>query len=147
MVNEIIERLGVTHLLDYGCGSRLSLAKALKCFHRLTYQAYDPGVAKFSAPPTPAQMVCCVDVLEHIEPDCINAVLDDLKRLTEAVFFGTVATGPAAKSLSDGRNAHLIQQPLKWWLPKFVERFDIQSVQTTANGFLVVAYASTTLVT
>lgn len=147
MVNEIIERLGVTHLLDYGCGSRLSLAKALKCFHRLTYQAYDPGVPKFSSPPLPAQMVCCVDVLEHIEPECIDAVLDDLKRLTEAVFFGTVATGPAAKSLSDGRNAHLIQQPLRWWIPKFLDRFNIQSVQATRNGFLVVGYALSQIMT
>ncbi|MGH7745048.1 MAG: hypothetical protein ACREQ5_09650, partial [Candidatus Dormibacteria bacterium] len=44
VVAQIIERLNVTHLLDYGCGSNCSLSKALKVPHKLTYQAYDPGV-------------------------------------------------------------------------------------------------------
>ncbi len=140
-VNAIIESLGITHVLDYGCGSRCSLAKGLKSLERLTYQAYDPGVERFSAAPVPAQFVCCIDVLEHIEPDCLDAVLDDLRRLTEGVLFATIATGPAGKQLSDGRNAHLIQEPIGWWLPRICERFDLQNMASTSNGFLVVAYA------
>lgn len=148
MVNSIIERLQVTHLLDYGCGSARSLFKGLHAPHKLTYQAYDPGVPQFSASPVPAEMVACIDVLEHIEPDFIDNVMDDLKRVTQAVLFATVATGPAAKKLSDGRNAHLIQKPMEWWLPKFWERFDLQSVMADGvtsrrggGGFIVVAYA------
>ena len=33
--------------------------------------------------------------------------------------------GPAGKVLSDGRNAHLIQQPSSWWLEKLVKYFDV----------------------
>lgn len=147
MVNAIIERLGVTHLLDYGCGSRCSLAKGLKSFHKLTYQAYDPGVDRFASAPVPAQMVACIDVLEHIEPVFLDAVLDDLRRLTEGVLFATVATGPAGKQLSDGRNAHLTQQPMAWWAPKFFERFDVQTIQVTSpKDFLVIGYAKSQLV-
>lgn len=142
MVSQIIERMEVSHLLDYGCGAQTNLAKHLKVNRKLTYQAYDPGVPRFSKAPVPAQMVACIDVLEHIEPELIENVLDDLKRLTEGIIFASVCTVPAFKTLSDGRNAHLIQQPMSWWLPKFWERFELQTVQvTSAEGFVVVALA------
>ncbi len=145
MVNEIIERLGITHVLDYGCGANTSLAKGLKSLHKLTYQAYDPGVPRFSAPPVPSQLVVCCDVLEHIEPDYLEAVLDDLKRLTQGVVLLTVSTVPAMKTLSDGRNAHLIQEPMKWWMPKIFDRWDVQSVMNLGNCFVVVGYAISTI--
>lgn len=148
MVNAIIERMGVRHLLDYGCGSRCSLTRGLKALHKLTYQAYDPGVPKFASPPVPAEMVCCIDVLEHIEPDYLDAVLDDLRRLTEAILFATVATGPAGKTLSDGRNAHLTQQPMSWWAPKFFDRFEVQTIQVLSpKDFLVIGYAKSQIQT
>jgi hypothetical protein len=145
MVNKIIEGMGVFHLLDYGCGSRLSLGKALKSGRKLTYQAYDPGVPAYSAQPVPAEMVACIDVLEHIEPECLLAVLDDLKRLTLGVLFATIATGPAAKTLSDGRNAHLIQQPIEWWFPQLIERWDLQSLVRDEHGFIFIGFARSQL--
>lgn len=142
MVSEVIQRLEISHLLDYGCGANTNLAKHLKVTRKLTYQAYDPAVPRFSKAPLPAQMVACIDVLEHIEPDCLDSVLNDLKRLTEGVLFATVATGPALKTLSDGRNAHLIQKPLAWWLPQFWARFELQTVQATGTeAFLIIALA------
>jgi hypothetical protein len=78
-----------------------------------------------------------VDVLEHIEPDCLDDVLDDLKRVTKGIGFFTVACGPAAKVLPDGRNAHLIQEPPEWWLPKLLERFDLYTFQRMPGGFAV----------
>ena len=69
LVTEIINNLGVTHLLDYGCGSLLNLYKHIKPKDKLTYQAYDPAVADYAESPVPAQMVACIDVLEHIEPE------------------------------------------------------------------------------
>lgn len=142
VISEMVNRLEVQHLLDYGSGSRLSLMKALKVDHKLKYQAYDPCVEKFSSPPVPAEMVCCVDVLEHIEEDKIDAVLDHLMELTEAVAFISVNTGPAAKTLSDGRNAHILQRPAEWWLPRLMCRFDLQCFQVTGSDeFYVVGYA------
>ena len=133
MVAEVINRLEVTHLLDYGCGSNLSLPKALakagSVKHKFKYQAYDPCVEKYSAPPVPAEFVVCIDVLEHIEEDCIDSVLDHLQEMTEAVGFFSVDTGPAMKSLPDGRNAHILQRPVEWWLMRICARFDLQTFQ------------------
>lgn len=141
IVSEMCNNLEVRHLLDYGAG-KCRLFQNLKVRHQMTLQAYDPGVPKLASPPVPAEMVSCIDVLEHIEPELLDNVLDDLARLTECVAFLTVHTGPAVKVLSDGRNAHLTQQPMEWWLPKFWERFDIQTVQVTGDhAFYVIAYA------
>lgn len=144
MVSEVIKRMEVSHLLDYGCGAQCNLAKHLKLEKKLTYQAYDPCVEKYAKSPLPAQMVACVDVLEHIEPDCLDAVLDDLSRLTLAVAFLSVDTKAALKTLSDGRNAHLIQEDMRWWLPKIWARFDLQTVQyVSEHQFFVIALAKT----
>lgn len=141
IVSEICNTLEVQHLLDWGCGKG-RLFQNIKVNHKMTLQAYDPAVERFSTPPVPAEMLTCIDVLEHIEPELLDNVLDDLARLTECVVFLTVHTGPAVKVLSDGRNAHLTQQPMEWWLPRLWERFDIQTVQVTGeHAFYVIGYA------
>lgn len=135
LVAEIINRTEAQHVLDYGCGSNLSLPKALAEGHlvkqKFTYQAYDPCVEQYAAPPVPAELVVCIDVLEHIEEDCIDAVLDHLQQLTEAVGLFTIDTGPAMKCLPDGRNAHILQRPPEWWLPRIMARFELQTYQVT----------------
>jgi hypothetical protein len=142
LISELVNKLEVNHLLDYGCGSRLSLYKALKADHPLKYQAYDPAVEAYASAPVPAEMVCCIDVLEHIEPDLIDDVLDHLMELTDAVAFVSIHMGPAGKTLSDGRNAHLIQNPPEWWLPRLMARFDLHTFQLVSDvEFYVVLYA------
>lgn len=148
MVSSIVERLGISNLLDYGCGANCNLAKNLKVKSKLTYQAYDPAVPRFSGTPVPSEMVACIDVLEHIEPEYLEGVLDDLARLTQGVCFASIHTGPAIKVLSDGRNAHLTQQPMEWWVPKLWERFELQTFQVTGpNGFFVVGTAKSRIET
>jgi hypothetical protein len=135
MVSQIIEKLEITHLLDYGCGKRMGLLKNLKVKGQLKYQGYDPGAGseELASLPIPAQMVCCIDVLEHIEPELLDNVLDHLCAMTEVVIFLSIHTGPATKILPDGRNAHLIQEPIEWWLPKLYNRWDIQTLQKVGD--------------
>jgi hypothetical protein len=133
----------IKHLLDYGCGKNTSLLKGFRdegYKKDFTYQAYDPGVPKFADDPIPAEMVTCIDVLEHIEPELLDDVLDHLEELTEVVCFLTVHCGPAGKVLSDGRNAHLIQKPPEWWLPKLQQRFTMQTYQLTKHGFWFIGH-------
>ena len=136
IVSDFINKTGVTEVLDYGAGKG-NLVKHLQVNHDVEVKHYDPGVPEWSKTPDSAQLVCCIDVLEHIEPDMLDDVLDDLLRCVEFYGIFTVHTGPAGKTLSDGRNAHLIQAPAKWWLPKIMERFDLISFQKNKHGFLV----------
>jgi hypothetical protein len=144
LVAGVMNHMGVTELLDYGAG-KMRLWTALneqgKVKKQFSYRAYEPADPKHCAPPKPADMVACIDVLEHVEPECLDAVLDDLKRLTLRVGLFTVHTEPAKKTLPDGRNAHLIQRDMCWWLPKFAERFDVQTLQKQSMGFSIFAVA------
>lgn len=145
VVAKIMNNLGVTKLLDYGSSKLCNLAKTINegrlVDHAFTYIPYDPAVERFSERPEPTEMVACIDVLEHIEPDLLDNVLNDLERVTEVVGFFSVHCGPASKVLQDGRNAHLIQKPPEWWLPKIIERFELQTFARTPNGFDVVVFA------
>ena len=110
VVRELKEKLGATSILDYGCGKgRLADELGFPIWE------YDPCIPGKDTPPRSADLVVCTDVLEHIEPDKILPVLADLKRVTKKVGYFTIHTGPAQKTLPDGRNTHLIQQGRQWW--------------------------------
>lgn len=137
VVSALVNKLNVFSVLDYGCGSMQNLRNVLDPDHEIRYQGYDPAVEDFAGMPDAADLVVCIDVLEHIEPDLLENVLDHLRDLSPEWSFMTVHTGPARKTLSDGRNAHLIQEPPVWWLPKFFSRWDVRQFQATPQGFSV----------
>lgn len=139
LVAQVMNAVGATELLDYGAGKGRLGESLNQHLHRpITIYHYDPARPEWAAEPAPAQFVACIDVLEHIEPDLLENVLDDLQRVTASTGIFTVHTGPARKQLPDGRNAHLIQQPASWWLPKFMARFDLEIFNRTQNGFWIV---------
>jgi hypothetical protein len=136
LVASAIEALGVRQLLDYGAGKgRLGVELQKYVRRSLDIRHYDPAIPQWSAAPGPSEFVACIDVLEHIEPQHLDNVLDDLKRVTARAAIFTVHTGPAMKVLPDGRNAHLIQQPPEWWLPKILARFELVTFNRLPNGF------------
>ena len=139
LVAQLMEATGIAEILDYGAGKgRLGQTLDEMYENPLVIHHYDPAIPEWSAPPKPCPLVACIDVLEHIEPDLLDNVLDDLKRVTGRAGIFTVHTGPAVKVLTDGRNAHLIQQPPSWWLPRFLDRFELVTFNRLNNGFYVV---------
>ena len=104
------------------------------------YYPYDPVFPEYGSPKE-ADIVCCIDVLEHIEEVYLANVLDELKRLTIKLGFFSISTKPAQKFLKDGRNAHLIQKPASWWLPLMCSRFEIEFLQQTSIGFILIVKA------
>lgn len=110
VVQKLAAALKTTSVLDYGCGKGF-LAKELP----FPIWEFDPAIPTKSEPPRPADIVVCTDVLEHIEPDRLLFVLDDLRRCIKKVGYFVIHTGPASKTLADGRNAHLLQRPAAWW--------------------------------
>jgi len=137
-VAEVIRRERIEEMLDYGAGKgRLGDELEWLVPWPMRIHRYDPAVPEWSTAPEPCAFVACIDVLEHIEPHLLGNVLDDLRRVTAATGLFTVATGPAMKSLADGRNAHLIQQPANWWLPQILARFELLQFVRAPYGFRV----------
>jgi uncharacterized Rossmann fold enzyme len=122
-VQKLCKSLKSTSVLDYGCGKGY-LAKELP----FPIWEYDPAIPGKDAAPRAADLVVCADVLEHIEPEKLDFVLDDLRRCTKKVGYFVVHTGPSSKILADGRNSHLIQQPKAWWEEKMGIYFQIGKV-------------------
>lgn len=125
MIAQTLADYGAVDVLDYGAGKGHLGINLLTSGWPGDYTPYDPGVAEFSETPQPHDFLCCIDVLEHIEPDCLDAVLADLKRVTKRAGFISVHLKPAKKTLPDGRNAHLIQKPAMWWLRKLTKQFRV----------------------
>jgi hypothetical protein len=135
-IQDLCRALGTTDVLDYGCGQR-TLEKALG----FGIHNYDPCIDGLDGVPAPAELVVCGDVLEHIEPDFLAEVLDDLRRVTKRLGFFVIANRPAKKILPDGRNAHLIQEGAEWWFPKIAERFNVNQFVDMGGEMLFVVRA------
>jgi len=130
LIEGIAKDLDAAAVLDYGAGKQ-AMARKLP---GLLIVSYDPAVPGIDATPSPADFVVCNDVLEHIEPEMLDAVLDDLQRLAIKGVFLSVCVAPAGKLLPDGRNAHLIQEPADWWLPKLMSRWKLQMFHLHKKG-------------
>ena len=140
-VKKIFEDSNFISISDYGAGKKNLEKKLLDLgLKNFDYYPYDPVFPEYG-PPKKADIVCCIDVLEHIEEEYLTNVLDELKKITMKVGFFTIATKPAGKFLKDGRNAHLIQKPASWWLPLMCSRFEIEFLQNIQLGFLLIVKA------
>ncbi len=109
-----------TSLLDYGCGKGM-LAKNLD----FPIWEYDPAIEGKDKLPRAADLVACIDVLEHIEPEYLDSVLQDLVRCTIKIGYFVISPKAAMKTLPDGRNTHLIIQNKTWWKFKINKYFDL----------------------
>jgi hypothetical protein len=126
-ITEFLEQQHIHSILDYGAGSANRLSELITQSYPGKYLVtdYDPAVSDINQDPVPHDLVFCIDVLEHVEPDLIDNVLNHLRRLTLVIGYFVISTKPANRQLSDGRNAHLIVQPAQWWLSQLEKRFSI----------------------
>ena len=127
-VKKIFEENKLTSISDYGAG-KCNLQKkliqlGLKDFD---YFPYDPVFPEYGSPKK-ADLVCCIDVLEHIEEFFIENVINELRNITDKLAYFTIALKPAGKILKDGRNAHILLKPEDWWLNLIKTKFKIVEI-------------------
>lgn len=127
-VKEMLSKYGSGRVLDYGCG-RATLGQSLPGVDVVNY---DPAILVHSKSPPPCHIVICTDVLEHIEPECLDAVLRDIRRVIVRAAYIVIATKlDGRKKLADGRDPHLIVQPPSWWDEKLNEYFPAKMTGST----------------
>jgi hypothetical protein len=128
-VQEFIDQHDAKSVLDYGCGKGLLKQKLGDIVRE-----YDPGIPGKDGEPEPADVVVCMDVLEHIEPDKLDAVLDHIRSLARKAVYVKIATREALKTLPDGRNAHLIVETPEWWRERLSIYFDVKIWDSASDG-------------
>lgn len=119
-VAKLADMICAKSVLDYGCGvGTLGREPNMKHFE---FAEYDPGVPGKHELPGPADIVVATDLLEHIEPENLNAVLNHMGSLARKACYFVIATRPADMYLPDGRNAHLIVKNADWWCRRLKKR-------------------------
>jgi hypothetical protein len=101
-------------VLDYGCGKGTLDVPGIR--------RYDPAIPEFSKSPSPAHLVVCTDVMEHIEPEYVGNTILHIYSLTKRVAYFQIATRrDKSKTLPDGTNPHKTVRKGKWWINTFKE--------------------------
>jgi len=138
-VKELAKRHRCASILDYGAGKQ-TLGKALREMGCKDVRDFDPAIPAISAPPAPADLVVCSDVLEHVEPELVNNVLDDLHRLANKVCFARICTVPCiSKTLPDGSDPHRSVHEPEWWMERLQQRFSsVRPIPETDERYFAV---------
>ena len=114
-----MHELGVCDsVLDYGTGKGMLVERLRRELPpSISVKGYDPAVEQY------AELLTCLDVLEHIEMDSIDAVLREVHGLTRRFCYLVIDLQPAVKTLADGRNAHILLAPPEWWTTRLAQLF------------------------
>jgi hypothetical protein len=113
-------------LLDYGCGSGALGESVQAVFRDAKVTNYDPFHPKWRDLPEPQEehdITTCCDVMEHVEIQCIDNTLKWIADRTRYIAIFEIGTEDAEKVLPDGRNAHITQRPLGWWITRLTKYF------------------------
>jgi uncharacterized Rossmann fold enzyme len=112
VVLKLANTLKTNSVLDYGCGKG-SLAMAMP----FPIWEYDPAIAGKNAVPRPADLVICLNVLEHVEPEMLDNVLGDIVRCAKVMVFAII-------DIASGE----IQHDKDWWSKKLTDYFKIATI-------------------
>lgn len=122
---DVIRHYAPRRLLDYGSGKGVLTRWIRERCPGLPVVEYDPAFETKNILPEQADLIIAWDVMEHIEPECLDNVLEAMHSLRPKAVMAWIACKPARRVLPDGRNAHLIVQPPAWWAKRFQERFTL----------------------
>lgn len=74
-------------------------------------------------PPLPkVDLVTCFEVVEHIEPEFVDVLLDNLTQLSDTLVISICCYGPTTK-------IHPTIKPIEFWLEKFEQRGFVRRVE------------------
>jgi len=134
-VVEFCKRSGFRTVLDYGCGKGGLKRSIEQLDPSLTVFEFDPAIAgKTELPADPVDLIVALDVMEHIEPEYLDAVLETMRALRPKCVVMKIALTPAEKSLPDGRNAHILLRTPEWWESELGKHFVAISGQVVGAG-------------
>src|SRR3990167_7850198 len=128
---QLMNGLGTTDILDYGCGKAMNWKNFDFPFKP---KLYDPAFPEYSTRPEPADVVLCIAVLEHVEPEYLDEVIKDLYRVTKRLGLFLIDLLPSGTLLPNGQNAHCSLHTVPEWTAKLQRYFDIHETKDFKEG-------------
>ena len=121
-------------ILDYGCGKGLMQKQS-----GLKMDEYDPAIpGKEVINNSKYDMVVCTDVMEHVEPEYVDNVLNEINGLFEKCAYLIIYLVPALHLLPDGSNCHRTVMPAEWWIDKINTIFQCKTTYSSTSTELEV---------
>ena len=117
-----IRRRKINSILDFGSGKGKQYTS--RNLHELYLwgimpSLYDPAVQGIDTVPSGTfDAVINTDVLEHIEEDQLDSVLELIYKKANKFAYHGIANWATGRYLADGRDVHLIQEDIDWWVNK-----------------------------
>lgn len=138
-VIEFARQQEVKVILDYGCGKGLLKTSLATLAPEITVLEFDPAIAgKEILPSAQPDLLVALDVMEHIEPDWLAAVLETIYGTRAKIVMLSIATSPAKKNLPDGRNAHILVKDHSWWMSTLAQYFTPIHSQVNGDHFVYI---------
>lgn len=126
---------GCRTILDFGCG--FGMLKE-KIGHKFDVTEYDAGIERKNKLPVGSyDMVVCVDVMEHVEPEFVDETIELLYQYATKVIYVSICCAPSLENFDDGENLHLTVRPPSWWMSLFEKRGCKFSYTGTDRGLLI----------
>ena len=121
-------------VLDYGAGSGALGDELERLFREVTVTRYDPFAPKWrgGAEPGIHDVVNCCDVMEHVEPQCVENTIKYIADRTRYIATFGIAIEEAEKLLPNGDNAHITLRSPQWWARKLQKHFVV--VEAVGNA-------------
>lgn len=138
---DVFRRYASPLILDWGSGKGSFKAELAKVFPWADVVEYDPCVEGKEElnDSISYDWVVCIDTMEHIREDHVDANLLKMSEVATLGFFA-IHCDPAIHFLPDGRNAHLTIRTPEWWISKLCEfGFLMTSTLVSRNPKLLLA--------
>jgi hypothetical protein len=111
----LMSRTGSKTILDWGSGREALRQTVERNQEGWKVYSYDPGRNLMELPEKVDVVVSC-DVLEHVEPVYLIPTVETMFKIAQKGMYHVIACRHAKVVLADGSPAHLVVQPIEWWL-------------------------------
>lgn len=138
-------------IIDFGCGTgrparQLQMMGAAVTGIDHAANCLDPNVninflqcCLWDLPPDlRASYGYCTDVMEHIPPEKVDAVLSEIRRVIRKKTIFQIATFPDGMGKRIGETLHLSVHGLEWWEAKLSEYWESVTISGTRNCLALV---------
>lgn len=121
IIDRYIKLTDSKSVLDYGSGSGAFRRDLEQLRGDADIHEYEPGHEELSAEPPVCDATVCIDVMEHVEPELVDNVLQEIYDKTRKFAYIGVCCVPSGGAFDDGTNLHLLVKPPVWWIHKLEE--------------------------